>query len=221
MRQLFLKFCGFTNPKDAEYAALLGVDALGVVFYSRSKRYVTPFQAKSIAERVKGKVMIVGVFVNESQQKILEYVKKIGLDAIQLHGEEKPDDYSCLFDSKIKIIKAVKPELPDSFNQAKIWAAYSDFLLLDSFRKGLPGGTGKMLDLKLVSPYLEKFDNVILAGGVSYENLKEFLSLNGFFGLDVSSGIEESPGKKSLEKMKLFIKEVRGLDTKKIDASQK
>ncbi|MCX7831958.1 MAG: phosphoribosylanthranilate isomerase [Actinobacteria bacterium] len=209
-----MKFCGFTNPEEAECAALLGVDAVGIVFYKQSKRYVTPVQARKIAERVKGKVMIVGVFVNENQYAILECVEKIGLDAIQLHGEEKPDDYFDLFDSRIKIIKAVKPELPGSFSLAEIWAAYSDFFLLDSFRKGLPGGTGKMLDLQLVGPYLEKFDNVILAGGISYENLKEFLYLNGVFGLDVSSGIEESPGKKSLEKMKLFIKEVRCLESK-------
>lgn len=206
---MFVKFCGFKRLEDAECAARLQVDAVGFVFYKRSPRFIMPEEAAKISRRLKGKTMLVGVFANEEEETVLEIANKVGLDAIQLHGEEHPDKYKNLIASGLKLIKAVKPELENAFNLARSWAAHSYFLLLDSYDKKKSGGTGKTFELRLVHPFIESFPRVVVAGGINENNILNYLSIEGIFGVDISSGIEDQPGVKSKQKMKKIIEEVR------------
>jgi len=206
---LFLKFCGFTRREDAEAAVRLGVDAVGLVFYQKSPRSVTPGQAAEIAASIKGKTVVIGVFVEEPEEKILEIAWQVGFGAVQLHGEEKVKNYRRLIKSDLKVIKAIHPEKPNALELALQWEKNADYFLLDAFSEKMPGGTGKRFDLKFLAPYLEIGKPVIVAGGITPQNIKEFLSLKGIFGLDVSSGIEAGPGIKSKAKMEEIIREVR------------
>lgn len=209
---MFVKFCGFKEANKAEYAAHLGVDAIGLVFYQKSKRCVPLSLAAEIVRKVCQKTMVVGVFVDEDESQILRIARKVGLNAVQLHGSEMPEDYGNLIKSGLKIIKAVKPEVKGSFEMAKRWAAYSFALLLDSHLKGVPGGTGKSFSLSYLEPYLEEFPRVIVAGGINKDNLKNYLHLKRLYGIDISSGIEDAFGKKSIKKMEEIIREVRKVE---------
>ena len=206
---MFLKFCGFTRREDAETAVWLGVDAVGLVFYRKSPRAVAPGLAADIAAAVKGKTLLTGVFVEEPEEKILEIARRVGLDAVQLHGEEKVENYCSLIGSGLKVIKAIHPEKLESMELAAEWKEAADYFLVDAFGKNLPGGTGRRFDLNLLVPFLETGKPVIVAGGITPQNVKEFLSIKGIYGLDVSSGIEVRPGVKSRAKMEKLVREVR------------
>jgi phosphoribosylanthranilate isomerase len=207
---LFLKFCGFTRKEDAVAAAQLGVDAIGLVFYPKSLRKVNSNLAAEIAAAVKKKALVVGVFVDELEEVILKLNRMVRFDAVQLHGQERPENYKNLLSSGLKIIKAVHPEKKESFEMAKSWAAAADFILLDSYSQHSPGGTGRRFNPCLIMPYFDLGLPVILAGGINPKNVGEYLSLEGIFGLDISSGIEISPGIKAFEKMEKIIREVKG-----------
>lgn len=209
---MFVKFCGFLNPEDAELAAGLGADAIGLVFHKSSPRRVDLALAREISKRVRGKAMLVGVFVDEDEEIILKTAREAGLDAVQLHGNEKPRSYRKLLSSDLKIIKAVKPELENAFELARAWSASSFFLLLDAFDANRAGGTGKPFEKTLAGIYIESFSRVVIAGGINPSNIDDYLAIDGIYGIDISSGIEVSPGVKSPEKMKhILMKAKRGI----------
>jgi phosphoribosylanthranilate isomerase len=194
---MWVKFCGITRLEDAQYARDLGADAIGFVF-AKSPRQVTAEAATDIIGRING-IKKVGVFVNEPLSIVKEIQENCGLDFVQLHGEEPPEYCDYFGDRAIKAIRV--KDLAD----LKAINAYSNNtkILLDAFVANQRGGTGKVID-KQILQQIKNPNNIILAGGLTPQNCESILSIIKPFGLDVSSGIEISPGVKDHQKMKNF-----------------
>ena len=200
-----IKICGLTNKEDAKEAARLGADFAGFIFYKRSPRYIEPKDARAIAGTLPAEVIKVGVFVDERLETISEAARLAGLDMAQLHGEEGPEHCSSVR-KRIKVIKAFRTR--DAKDLEKINEYDADFYLLDTYREGKPGGTGEAFDWNILSD--KRFSRpVILSGGLRPDNVREAIQKVSPYGVDVSSGVEKSPGKKDLVLMRKFIENVR------------
>ncbi|MCW8895904.1 MAG: phosphoribosylanthranilate isomerase [Sulfurimonas sp.] len=188
------KICGITSFEDAMVAIEAGADALGFVFYEKSPRYISPSDAKSIIEKLPPFVEKVGLFVNVDAQVINSYIQESGCTLAQLHFEAPDELYEQLFVAYIKVIRA---------KEAKDILKYSDeYRLVDAYCEAY-GGAGKRLNIE----WFKDVDcsKIILAGGLDPQNVasvKEY----GFYGVDVSSGVEISHGIKNAQKVKEFIK---------------
>ncbi len=194
-----IKICGITRKQDALAAAELGADALGFVFYENSPRYIAPPAAAAIIGALPPFVNAVGLFVNASQTAINETLAVCPLDILQLHGDESPE--FCAAQAR-RVIKSVPVEKADDLSRA---SGFDCAILLDAKApKGIYGGTGASFDWKLLEGF-EHTHAVILAGGLDAENVAEALRVRQFYGVDVSSGVEASPGIKDAEKMRRFI----------------
>jgi phosphoribosylanthranilate isomerase len=194
-----VKFCGITNIDDALKACELGVDALGFVF-AKSKRQISPEKAAEIIEKLPPLISTVGVFVDEDIDIVKDIKEKCRLDYIQLHGDET-SDYCRLLNGKI--IKTIK-------NNIETISYYEvSCILLDTYVPGVSGGTGKVYDWSLALKAKKYNKPIILAGGLTPENVAEAVRKVKPYGVDVSSGIEKSPGEKNYKKMKEFMKRVR------------
>ena len=219
---VWIKICGITNLEDATGISRLGVDAMGFVLSASSPRRVEPDKAERIitALRSEGiRVPAAGVFVNETIERITRCVKSLGLDYIQLSGDEEENYIEDLRtrSGKIKIIKAIRikdnnkdqedimDELDEKIDKLK---DYADFILLDSYRKGIYGGTGVPLDWGMLKNYCSKIP-VILSGGLDPENVERAVDLVVPFGVDASSGLEIYPGKKDMDKVARFVNILR------------
>ena len=190
-----VKICGITNLQDALDAINAGADALGFVFYANSPRYITPSKAKEIVEKLPPFVQTVGLFVNENENFINQVCSESKMQLAQIIDDNEILDYQLL---KIKSIKVIRVK-----SQKDLKNLNKDYYLLDAFVDGF-GGEGKRVALE----WFENLDcsKFILAGGLTSNNLKE-INGYGFYGVDVSSGVEESKGKKSKQKMIDFVKE--------------
>lgn len=209
-----VKICGITNLEDAIYAAECGADAIGFIFYRKSPRFIERKTAKEIIRSLPPFITTVGVFVNHNIEDIVETVNDCNLDAVQLHGDEPPD-YSAkiplLFPHKwgvrgIKIIKAIRVKDEDS--PGKMADYNVSAFLLDGYSKTGYGGIGKVFDWSLAVK-AKKYGRIILAGGLTADNVKEAIEKVSPYGVDVSSGVEEKAGKKDKEKVLEFIKTVK------------
>jgi len=200
---LRVKVCGTTRLKDALLAVECGADAIGFIFYKKSPRYVSAKTAKEICSKLPPFVHRVGVFVNETADKINRIADRCGLDAVQLHGDESP-----AFCKKIKhrVIKVVRVKDAASLKEMSRYAV--DGFLLDTWKEDQWGGTGKVFDWELAAR-AKKYGPVIIAGGLNPRNVKAAIKKVQPYGVDVSSGVEQSPGKKDPRKVKAFIKAVR------------
>lgn len=198
-----IKVCGTTRLKDALLAVECGADAIGFIFYKKSPRCVTERAAKEICSKLPPFVHRVGVFVNETAEKINRIADRCGLDAVQLHGDESP-----AFCKKIKrrVIKAVRVKDASSLKEMPLYSV--DAFLLDTYKDNQWGGTGHVFDWEL-AVRAKKYGPVILAGGLNPRNVKEAVKKVQPYGVDVSSGVELSPGKKDPRKVKAFLKAVR------------
>ncbi len=191
------KICGITSYKDAMAAIQAGADALGFVFYEESPRYISPADAKDIIKKLPPFVEKVGLFVNVDAQVINSYMQESGCTLAQIHFEAPDELYEQLFVPYIKVIRA---------KEAKDVSLFSDeYRLIDAYCESY-GGAGKRLNIE----WFKDIDcsKIILAGGLDPQNvgsLKEY----GFYGVDVSSGVEISYGHKSEEKVKEFIKNAK------------
>lgn len=203
-----IKICGITNKIDAVAAAGLGVDMLGFVFYAKSKRSVDPKLARDIAGELPDSVMKVGVFVDEDKSKVLDIAADVSLDMLQLHGEETPE-YCAELKKEYKVMKAFR--VKDRFSLKKVNDYSADYYLFDSYAKALAGGTGKTFDWKVLKDF-EVLKPFILSGGLDPENVSKAIIEISPYGVDVSSGVESSPGKKDMELVKKFVANVRRLD---------
>jgi len=203
-----VKICGITDPDDAKNAALLGADAIGLNFYERSPRFIDGTLASRIIEAVPAFVSVVGVFVNHPNPQGLEDLAlSLGLQAVQLHGSETPD--YCSMIQKVKVIKAFRV---DSNFRVESLKNYSDTMfLLDSGSGPQFGGTGKVFDWSQAYG-ANAFGWIVLAGGLTPDNVGDAISRLHPFGVDVSSGVESAPGRKDYEKMRRFIEAVRKTD---------
>jgi phosphoribosylanthranilate isomerase len=190
-----VKICGITNLQDAINAINAGADALGFVFYSKSPRYIEPLKAKEIVNSLPPFVQTVGLFVNENENFINEICQKSKIQLAQIIDDNELLNYDLL---QMKYIKVLRVKSQEDFKNLN-----SDYYLVDAFVEGF-GGEGKRVALE----WFEELDcsKFILAGGLTSNNLKE-IDGYGFYGVDVSSGVEESKGKKSKQKMIDFVKE--------------
>jgi len=194
-----IKICGITRLEDALEASHLGVDAVGFVFYDKSPRYIDPQKAASIIRQLPPFVSAVGLFVNPTQEYIAEVLQSVPLGVIQLHGDETPDFCSA---QRRRVMKAVP--VSDAYT-LKQTARFDCPVLLDAKAPaGVYGGTGRTFDWSLLKGFEHDFP-VTLAGGLSVDNVEEAMSIRQWFALDVSSGVESSPGIKDAEKMRAFV----------------
>lgn len=202
-----VKICGITNLDDALAAAEFGADILGFNFYSKSARYVIPSAAANIATQVPPAVLKVGVFVNAATEEIAGIASAVGLDVIQLHGDE--DDNFIRVVGHITerpVIKAFR--IYPGTSTASVVDSDADAVLLDTPTAGEFGGTGRTFDWNLVGADL-KHKQVFLAGGLNSENVAEAIGIVRPYAVDVASGVESSPGKKDRIKLKAFIENAK------------
>jgi phosphoribosylanthranilate isomerase len=198
-----VKICGVTTVGDALHAAACGADALGFVFFAGSPRCVTPAQARAIIDELPPFVTRVGLFVNETPERIRTIAGECGLDAIQLHGDEPPEFCQEL---PLRVIKALR--IRDAASLAGHESFQVSALLLDAWVGGTYGGTGLAFNWELATGVARQRP-VILAGGLTPANVAEAVRQVRPYGVDVSSGVESGPGKKDPEKVAQFIRMAR------------
>ena len=194
-----VKVCGMTNLKDAMVAVEEGADAVGFIFYKKSPRSVTMKTVREIVLELPPFVDTVGVFVDETAEQINKIADYCNLDIIQLHGNESPT-----FCKKIrrKVIKAFR--IKDMQSVKKISNFQVSGFLLDTFSDNLHGGTGKVFDWNLALP-AKKFGPVIMAGGLTPNNVQQAVRQIRPYGVDVCSGVESEPGIKDHKKVRAFL----------------
>jgi len=200
-----IKICGITNKEDALWAVNLKVDALGFIF-ADSPRRVKPEIVQGIIELLPPFISSVGIFVNEDRKKVEEITESCGLTTLQFHGEESP---SYCEGFKQKIVKALRIENKDILEKAVQYKDKVDAYLLDTYSPSKYGGTGKTFDWCIAKEIKEFGLPIILSGGLNPENIREAISEVEPYGIDVSSGVEERPGKKNMEKLINFVRIVR------------
>ena len=202
-----IKICGITHLNDALMAIEAGADALGFVFVPNTPRYIHPEQARSIIDQLPPFITTVGLFVNAEQQGIEAIADGCRLNLIQLHGDELPT--LCVALSR-RVIKAFRVKDESSVSRLSDYrvSAY----LLDTYVKGAMGGTGKSFDWNLALK-AKSYGRIILAGGLTPDNVASAVLQVRPYGVDVSSGVEASPGRKDPAKVKAFIRAVRETET--------
>ena len=199
-KQVKVKVCGMTSLKDALVAVEGGADAVGFIFYKKSPRSVTMKTVREIVLELPPFVDTVGVFVDETAEQVNKIADYCNLDIIQLHGNESPT-----FCKKIrrKVIKAFR--IKDMQSVKKISNFQVSGFLLDTFSENLHGGTGKVFDWNLALP-AKKFGPVIMAGGLTPNNVQQAVRQIRPYGVDVCSGVESEPGIKDHKKVRAFLK---------------
>ena len=200
-----IKICGITNLDDGLEAIAAGVDALGFVFVPNTPRYITPSQAKLVIKQLPPFITNVGLFVDSEIDEIEDIVNHCKLDAVQLHGNESPEMCSQI-SLQTKVIKSfhIKKELQVLRNEIENYRV--DAYLLDTFIKGKAGGTGQTFDWRIAEGISQR---IILAGGLTPDNIGTAIAQLQPYGVDVSSGVEKSPGKKDTNKIHSFVRQVR------------
>ena len=195
-----LKICGVTLPTDANWLVSRGVDALGVNFWPRSKRFVEPGDARWLREFA-GRVLRVGVFVNEPSALPLRLAKEGLIDVVQLHGDETPEQVKVYQDAGIPFIKAIGVKTAADLERAAGFGANA--ILLDAHAPGIYGGTGETFDWNTAIEFMRENPDmpVILAGGVVPANASLAAHTVRPAALDVASGVESSPGVKDIAKV--------------------
>jgi phosphoribosylanthranilate isomerase len=195
-----VKICGITSAEDAQAAAAAGADALGFVFYPPSPRYVTPEQASVIIRTLPPFVTTVGLFVDVSVETVNGVAAQCGLDRVQLHGHEPPEFCCRVVRPVIKAFRIKNAESVLSLSSYRV-AGY----LLDADVEGaLPGGTGASFSWELAA-LAKPYGSLILAGGLTPENVEEAIVRVRPDGVDVSTGVERAPGVKDHRKVRTFV----------------
>jgi phosphoribosylanthranilate isomerase len=198
-----IKICGITNLEDALDAVRAGADALGFVFHRESPRYVEPETVRQIVLRLPPMALTVGVFVNAEQKVVRDLMDRCGLTLAQLHGDE-PSAYCETLGRPV--LKAVRLRGRDHFLAISelLGRAQVRGILVDGFSEQTYGGTGTRADWELAAE-AAKVGPLVLAGGLTSENVGEAIRTVHPYGVDVSSGVERSPGKKDPVKVRAFI----------------
>jgi phosphoribosylanthranilate isomerase len=196
-----VKICGITDVEDALAAVEAGADALGFIFYEPSPRHVPIRVVADIIRQLPPFVAKVGVFVNAAEEVVRRALGECGIDTLQFHGDETPE--FCRKFSPLKTYKAFRVENLESLSALSRYP--TDAWLLDSFIAGKPGGTGAKFNWDLAVEGKKLCRPVILAGGLTPENVADAVRKVGPFAVDVSSGVESSPGKKDHAKVRRFI----------------
>jgi phosphoribosylanthranilate isomerase len=198
-----IKICGFTRVEDAVFAARLGVDAIGLVFYPPSPRNVHINQANEIVNALPAFVSVVALFVDEQESVIQKVLEQVPIDCLQFHGDESPE--ACRVYGK-RYLKAVR--MQEGMDVTELAKQYhdADGLLLDAYHPGVKGGTGNRFDWGLIPKWCDL--PMILAGGLDATNVKVAIEKVRPYALDVSSGVETIKGMKDKEKIAAFMSAV-------------
>jgi phosphoribosylanthranilate isomerase len=207
-----VKICGITKPEQGQAIAHLGATALGFICVQASPRYVTPGQIQAVVEQLLVQVDRIGVFANATVEEICQIVANTNLSAVQLHGNESPEFCEKLRQSlpEVEILKALRVKTTECLDQAVTYGSYVDTLLLDAYHPQLLGGTGKTLDWKTLQQFNPKCP-WFLAGGLTPDNVLDALTKLHPHGIDLSSGVERSPGDKDLDKVAQLFEKVKSL----------
>ncbi len=229
---IYVKICGITNLEDARVAAEAGADFLGFIFYPPSPRYVAPEQAGDIIRAIRAEFgdaspRCVGVFVDEPTNAVRAAIDAAGLDLAQLHGAESPADVAALAPYAFKALRpqtlteaqtamenyltapSLSPRLPSTV--ARIFAPRlpsTPHLLIDAYHPQEKGGTGQAADVT-IARWLAGRCRLLLAGGLTPENVADAIAQGRPWGVDVSSGVEATKGKKDHTKVRAFIEAIR------------
>jgi phosphoribosylanthranilate isomerase len=195
-----VKICGITRVEDALNAVNAGAHAIGLVFYAPSPRAVTIAQAQAIVEVLPPFVSVVGLFVNATQAEIESVLSQVRLDILQFHGDETPADCARI---KMPYIKAIRVKSDTNLLQYAIDFKGARALLLDAFNDAAYGGTGQQFDWNLIPKNLTK--PVILAGGLTAENVAQAIKQVRPYAVDVSGGVESAKGIKDAAKIVDFM----------------
>ena len=198
------KICGITRIEDALAAVEAGADALGFVFYAKSPRAVTALQARAIIAALPPFVTTVGLFVNASACELNETLDAVPLDLLQFHGDETPEQCQGYHRPYIKALRVKAGD--DIAGTCKAYAGASG-ILLDAYVEGVPGGTGQAFDWSLIPRDLSA--PIILAGGLTVENVAGAIVQVRPYAVDVSGGVEKSKGIKDHDKIRAFMQAVR------------
>ena len=202
-----IKVCGITRVEDALVAARCGADAVGLVFYKQSPRYVTTKQAKQVVDALPPFVTVVGLFVNSEVELIREIMASVPLDMLQFHGDESPE-FCGQF--ALPYLKAIRVKAGVDLLQCASDFDSAKGLLLDAHVDGIPGGTGTAFDWTLIPSELPL--PLILSGGLALGNISAAIKQVKPYAVDVSSGVEASKGIKDATKIEAFINEVKRVD---------
>ncbi|MEW6353315.1 MAG: phosphoribosylanthranilate isomerase [Pseudomonadota bacterium] len=198
-----VKICGITRREDALAAARLGADAIGLVFYPRSPRAVTPTQAAAIVQELPAFVTVVGLFVNAAPAEVRAVLEQVRIDMLQFHGEESAAQCRVY---RRPYLKAVAMRADVDLRACARDYADSAALLLDTHQPGVPGGTGQAFDWSRVPENLDK--PIILAGGLNADNVAAAIRQVRPYAVDVSGGVESAKGVKDHEKIAAFVRSV-------------
>ena len=200
-----VKICGLTRAEDAATAIECGADMLGIVFHRPSSRYVAPANAAALVQAVKHLApspCVIGVFVDESADEVRRIAEAVGLDGVQLHGDESPEAVDNLRRGGLRVIKGHR--IARSTDLATLDSFKPDAHLLDARVPGSPGGTGRTFDWSLAASVSGDY-RILLAGGLTVDNVAEAIGTACPWGVDVSSGVERAPGVKDSEKIRRFV----------------
>lgn len=201
-----IKVCGITNETDAAMVSGAGADAIGMVFYPASPRHVSDFGlARSIVQAVNPFVSVVALVVNPEQAWLESLLAQVPINVLQFHGGESP---SFCEQFERPYLKAIRMKAGVDINSEVAAYSSSAGILLDTYKKGIPGGTGEVFSWDLVPSVRTR--PIILAGGLNAENVAEAIRTARPDAVDVSGGVELAPGKKCPHKVKQFIAEAKG-----------
>jgi phosphoribosylanthranilate isomerase len=197
-----IKICGFTQAQNARDVAMLGIDAIGLVFYNKSPRNVGVSQALEIVQALPPFINRIGLFVNANSDFIDEVLCEVPLDTLQFHGDESPQEctqYAVPFIKALRVNEQTNiAKLADDYQQA-------NGLLLDAYNPNIYGGTGEHFDWDLANVAIDL--PIILAGGLTPKTVQQAVNQVNPYALDVSSGVESEKGIKDIEKVKQFIQQ--------------
>ncbi|HTP09374.1 MAG TPA: phosphoribosylanthranilate isomerase [Anaerolineae bacterium] len=210
-----VKICGITNIEDACVAIAAGADMLGFNFYPKSPRYLSPEKAREIAARLRRsngrRPLLVGVFVNSPLDEVRSILEIVQIDLVQLHGDESVSVVEQLNGRGFKALRPTSEE--EALTQAEWFALYgpnAPMVLIDAYRKDQYGGTGHTADWTIATKLAQRYP-ILLAGGLTPDNVAEAIKQVRPWGVDVASGVECAPGKKDAVKMKLFVENAKQL----------
>jgi phosphoribosylanthranilate isomerase len=203
--QVKVKICGITNISDAIAAVDFGADALGFVFFEESPRYILPEAAAAIINQLPPFTTTIGVFVDEKPEQVEKIIALTRIDIVQFHGNEPPG----MCDVSRHSIKAIRVKSLESLDPLNNYKDRVSAFLLDTFTPNVLGGTGQIFNWD-IAVYAKQFGRIILAGGLTPDNVAEAVKRVRPYGVDVSSGVESKKGEKDHKKMKLFIGRAKG-----------
>jgi len=191
-----VKICGITSRKDAKHVASMGVSAIGFIFYKKSPRYISANKAREIVKEFPSEISIVGVFVNSDPESIHQIAETVGLDFIQLHGDESPDFCRLI---SLPVIKAIRITNLSSMSNYRSYRVHS--FLLDTYKSDIFGGTGETFDWSVVRNKKTETPK-ILSGGLTALNVLQGIEVVNPDAIDINSGVELFPGRKDPGKLK-------------------